>query len=92
MRLTDFGLAVIAAAGHSLTTTTRGGAFGWLAPELIDPDMFGETSSRPTFASDIYSFACVCIEVSDCVCGLCDSCGLTGFSVVYLQVTLCRVW
>lgn len=63
MRLADFGLAVIAEAGQSLTVTTRGGAFGWLAPELIDPESFGLDSTRPTFASDVYSFACVCIEV-----------------------------
>ncbi|KAJ3485618.1 hypothetical protein NLI96_g4827 [Meripilus lineatus] len=66
MRLADFGLAVIAEAGQSLTVTTRGGAFGWLAPELIDPESFGLDSTRPTFASDVYSFACVCIELFSC--------------------------
>ncbi|KAJ3482581.1 hypothetical protein NLI96_g6880 [Meripilus lineatus] len=63
MKLADFGLAVIAEAGQSLSVTIRGGAFGWLAPELIDPESFGFVDARPTFASDIYSFACVCIEV-----------------------------
>ncbi len=43
----------------------RGGNFRWLAPELMLPELTdGESpSGRPTFASDIYSFACVCIEV-----------------------------
>lgn len=63
MKLTDFGLAAIAEAGQSLTLTTRGGAFGWMAPELIDPEFFGFENDRPTFESDVYSFACVCVEV-----------------------------
>ncbi|KAJ3482587.1 hypothetical protein NLI96_g6879 [Meripilus lineatus] len=66
MKLADFGLAVIAEAGESLTATIRGGAFGWLAPELIDPESFGLPNTRPTFASDVYSFACVCIELLSC--------------------------
>ncbi|TCD69553.1 hypothetical protein EIP91_007177 [Steccherinum ochraceum] len=40
-----------------------GGAIRWQAPELIDPEEFGLSSSRPTFASDMYSFACICVEL-----------------------------
>lgn len=40
-----------------------GGATRWSAPELFDPEEFGLESSRPTFQSDIYAFACICIEV-----------------------------
>lgn len=40
-----------------------GGNFRWLSPELLDPDNCPSPSGRPRFASDIYSFACVCIEV-----------------------------
>ena len=34
-----------------------------MAPELIDPAMFGLAKFRRTRATDIYSFACVCVEV-----------------------------
>ena len=66
--LTDFGLAVfIREAQDSIGYgSTRGGNPRWLSPELIDPELFPDQdqSGRPTFASDIYSFACVCIEVN----------------------------
>ena len=66
--LTDFGLAVfIREAQDSIGYgSTRGGNPRWLSPELIDPELFAEQdqSGRPTFASDIYSFACGCIEVN----------------------------
>ncbi len=38
----------------------RGGATGWLSPELLDPEV---DEVRPTYASDVYSFACVAVEV-----------------------------
>ncbi|KAH8097003.1 hypothetical protein BXZ70DRAFT_943874 [Cristinia sonorae] len=63
VRLADFGLAVFAGDGSNHYASVRGGASNWLAPELIDPEAFGQNSSRPTFASDIYSFACVCMEL-----------------------------
>jgi hypothetical protein len=34
----------------------------WMAPELIDPDRFGLPFRRTT-ATDVYAFACVCLEV-----------------------------
>lgn len=37
------------------------GAHRWMAPELISPEF---TDQQPTNASDVYSFGCVCIEVS----------------------------
>ena len=37
----------------------------WMAPELLDPEKFGGTSSKPTMAGDIYSFGCTTIEVSE---------------------------
>ncbi|KAH8103148.1 caspase domain-containing protein [Cristinia sonorae] len=40
-----------------------GGAVRWTAPELLEPDMFGLTSARPTYASDVYSFAVLCNEL-----------------------------
>ena len=43
----------------------RGGAGNeqWLAPELLVPSLFGTEPSRPTFASDLYSYGCVVVEV-----------------------------
>lgn len=48
-----------------------GGAIRWKAPELIDSEEFGLPDSRPTPQSDVFSFACMCIEVSD-VFAICD--------------------
>ena len=63
-RLTDFGLSLIAdASSYNYGSTHGGGAFRWQAPELIDPEAFKLNSSRPTTASDIFSFACTGIEV-----------------------------
>ena len=63
-RLADFGLSVFVGGGSQQYASVRGGAVQWLSPELLDPEEYGSISSRPTFAADIYSFACVCIEVS----------------------------
>lgn len=40
-----------------------GGAMRWKAPELVDPEEFGLETTRPTFASDVFAFGCLCIEV-----------------------------
>ena len=61
VRLTDFGLAILADA----STQTAGIIAGfiplaWAAPELLD-----ESSKRPTFATDVFSFARTCVEVRD---------------------------
>ena len=66
--LADFGLAnlvdedilcwtSIQTTGHQSSGTLR-----WQAPELIDPP--SDELANATIASDIYSFACVCYEVS----------------------------
>ncbi|KAJ7157387.1 kinase-like domain-containing protein [Mycena filopes] len=59
--LTDFGLASISDA-TTKGTTKQSGSIRWMAPELIDPSQFGGRFLR-TFASDVYAFGCVCIEV-----------------------------
>jgi len=63
IRLADFGLARLAV--HQANTMTSGQPTNgqWAAPELLDPEHFGFKSARPTRESDIYSFACVCIEL-----------------------------
>lgn len=61
--LSDFGLAVFAEGRSKNYASLRGGAERWLAPELLHPERFGFHDDRPTYAGDIYSFACVCLEV-----------------------------
>ncbi|KAJ7620606.1 kinase-like domain-containing protein [Mycena polygramma] len=59
--LADFGLSAFSDATASMTTN-RAGSLYWMAPELLDPERFGNKFSR-TPASDVYAFACVCLEV-----------------------------
>lgn len=54
------------ATSYNYGSIHGGGAIHFTAPELIDPEELGFTSRRPTYASDIYSFACTCIEVCAC--------------------------
>ncbi|KAF8155297.1 kinase-like domain-containing protein [Mycena galopus ATCC 62051] len=61
IRLADFGLAVF--ADGPLAPTNRGGSTRWMAPELLDPSSCGLEVFQRTFASDVYSFACVCLEL-----------------------------
>lgn len=64
LRLGDFGMSLIAeGTGYNYGSLHGGGATRWSAPELFEPEEFGLESSRPTFKSDIYAFACICIEV-----------------------------
>ncbi|KAJ7632081.1 kinase-like domain-containing protein, partial [Mycena rosella] len=60
--ITDFGLSAMSDvhAGNS-PEQTRG--LRWMAPELIDP---GDQEFTPTFASDVYAFGCLCVELYTC--------------------------
>ncbi|TDL17582.1 kinase-like protein [Rickenella mellea] len=63
--LADFGLASLRdSQGSTWDTTTEkaAGTLRWQAPELLLGDENGETI-LPNRCSDIYSFACLCIEV-----------------------------
>ncbi|KAJ7833478.1 kinase-like domain-containing protein [Mycena leptocephala] len=66
--LADFGLAVFSDATVATHTSHRGGSVRWMSPELHYPPSCGLETFRRTFASDVYSFACVCVEVRS-VCG-----------------------
>ncbi|KAF7299457.1 Kinase-like protein [Mycena indigotica] len=59
--LTDFGLTVLSDA----TTQTQHGAGSvrWMAPEILNPTACGLEKFAKTTASDIYAFACVCLEL-----------------------------
>ena len=64
VQLSDFGLSLIAeATAYQYGSSHGGGAVYWTAPELIDCEEFGLENSRPTFQSDVFSFAFTCIEV-----------------------------
>lgn len=64
----------------------RGGVAFWLAPELIDCVGF-QNSGRPTAASDVYAYACVCVEVSTTVIE--NLILLTRLSGLYEFATFC---
>ncbi|KAF7336077.1 Kinase-like protein [Mycena sanguinolenta] len=65
--LSDFGLATTIADADSTVRVTsssnRAGSVRWFAPELIDPTKFGCTKFVRTKASDVYAYACVCLEL-----------------------------
>ncbi|KAJ6589563.1 kinase-like domain-containing protein [Mycena capillaripes] len=57
VQLADFGLAVV--TGVTRGTTSQRGSLRWMAPELLD----FEVEFKRTEASDVYAFACLCIEI-----------------------------
>ncbi|KAJ6518846.1 kinase-like domain-containing protein [Mycena sanguinolenta] len=61
--LADFGLAVFSDATAATHTSQHGGSVRWMAPELHFPESCGLQTFKRTFASDVYSFAFVCVEV-----------------------------
>ncbi|KAJ6581547.1 kinase-like domain-containing protein [Mycena capillaripes] len=61
--LADFGLAVFSDATAATHTSHRGGSVRWMSPELHYPQSCGLETFRRTFASDVYSFAFVCVEL-----------------------------
>lgn len=51
--------------GDSGVRPSLDGNSRWFAPEILDPTFFGEEATgKGTKESDVYSFGCVCIEVS----------------------------
>lgn len=56
IQLADFGLSQFADASSASAGSHSGGAVRWLAPEML-------RGSRSTYASDIYAFGCVWLEV-----------------------------
>ncbi|KAF8876460.1 kinase-like domain-containing protein [Mucidula mucida] len=61
-RLADFGLTIWADVSKQ-DTTQRGGTVRWMAPELLHPTSFGQEDSQRTFATDVYAYGCVCLEL-----------------------------
>ncbi|KAJ7224795.1 kinase-like domain-containing protein [Mycena rebaudengoi] len=60
--LADFGLTSFTDTTAATSTSHQAGTARWMAPELIAPDHFG-IRYRRTPASDVYAFACVCLEL-----------------------------
>ncbi|KAJ6456529.1 kinase-like domain-containing protein [Mycena sanguinolenta] len=58
-QLADFGLAIVTDATLGTTSTTQRGSLRWMAPELYNPQL----EFKRTEASDVYAFACLCIEI-----------------------------
>ncbi|KAF7338786.1 Kinase-like protein [Mycena sanguinolenta] len=82
-RLSDFGLAASISDAESTTakltsSSNHGGSVRWFAPELISPTTFGCERFARTPASDVYAYACVCLELYT---------GSPPFSEIKLDVT-----
>ena len=77
MRLGDFGIVGVVTDPTVVvpgsTTTSKPGVVRYMAPELLNPERFGNTSSRPTQPADVYALGMVIYEV------------LTGFDPFYDQ-------
>ena len=72
--LADFGLSTLTpSTPGEKSTITAGGTPLYMAPELLNPDKYGEKNSRPTKPADVYAFGMVIYEV------------LTGFDPFYDQ-------
>lgn len=73
--LVDFGLCVYSNGGEGNYMSTRSGNVRWTAPELLAHEKYRReagqelpavvSTHRPTKRGDVYSFACVCMEVSE---------------------------
>lgn len=64
-QLADFGLAKLEDSKATTVATSFDGkgSVRWQAPELLNSGKYGGCSRGPSLSSDIYSFACLCIEV-----------------------------
>ena len=82
VRISDFGLSTFSDVTAGQYATVAGGATPWLPPETFDPERFGFENHRQTPEGDIYSFACVWIEVSIHMF-LCDLLGLMNETAIH---------
>ena len=65
-RLADFGLSRILDSKFNIWSTSSfkgNGSMRWQAPELLYSSLFPDVKPGVTTASDVYSFASVCLEV-----------------------------
>lgn len=74
-RIADFGLAKIidSQASTVVATSFNGkGTMRWQAPELLTTSRFEGETGDVTAKSDIYAFACLCLEASASSSSRCD--------------------
>ena len=62
--LADFGLARYLRDISMPASTAPDTSYAWTAPELFDPHLVGRSRALLTEKTDIYSYGCVCWEVS----------------------------
>lgn len=66
VKIADFGLTILEDAtleSDRKSSSQKSGTIRWMAPELLRPEDFAQEFRCHTVASDIYAFACVCLEV-----------------------------
>ena len=64
IRITDFGLSLLAeATPYQYKSVHGGGAIRYTAPELHDADEAGRRDRRPTYQSDVFSLSFTFFEV-----------------------------
>ena len=62
--LSDFSLVMIAAGQLiDISSWIEGGTLQWMSPELLDPERFSLTKSRPTKEADCYALGMVIYEI-----------------------------
>ncbi|KAJ6624641.1 kinase-like domain-containing protein [Mycena sp. CBHHK59/15] len=66
--LADFGLASAisdstGSTGALKSSSSHPGSLRWFAPELIFPTQFGFEKFARSYATDIYAYGCVCLEL-----------------------------
>ncbi|KAJ7572209.1 kinase-like domain-containing protein [Mycena floridula] len=61
-RIADFGLSVLADVTRR-STKSQSGTARFMAPELWNPTQFNLDHYARTFSSDVYAFACLCVEI-----------------------------
>ncbi|KAJ7572220.1 kinase-like domain-containing protein, partial [Mycena floridula] len=61
-RIADFGLSVLADVTRR-STKSQAGTARFMAPELWNPTQFNLDHYTRTFSSDVYAFACLCVEI-----------------------------
>jgi len=63
-RVADFGLSIFAEVTKTFhPSTARHGSSRWMAPELINPAGFNLPKAKKTPATDVFAFACLCVEL-----------------------------
>lgn len=63
--LADFGLAeMVSTTSLAITNAAAGGTVRWMAPELLNPEIYGLANSKSSKESDVYAFGMVIYEVT----------------------------